>query len=65
MTNTAEVCNWSQPTYSDAECNAWKTDCGEYWAITEGTPTENNMKFCHGCGKPIKEHPFQCAEIEE
>ena len=52
------VCNWRQPTYSDAECNAWQSDCDQYWAITEGTPTENGMKFCHGCGKPIKEYPF-------
>ena len=57
------VCNWRQPTYSDAECNAWQSDCDQYWAITEGTPTENGMKFCHGCGKLIKEHPF--VDLEE
>ena len=59
------VCNWRQPTYDDAECNAWQADCDQYWAITEGTPTENGMKFCHGCGKPIKEHPFVDSEDEQ
>ena len=59
------VCNWRQPTYSDAECNAWQSDCDQYWAITEGTPTENGMKFCHGCGKLIKEHPFVDSEEQK
>ena len=56
------VCNWRQPSYDHAEANYWDTDCGESFAITEGTPTENGMKFCHGCGKPIKEHPFVDSE---
>lgn len=58
------VCNWQQPSYDHFEANYWDTDCGESWAITEGTPTENGMKFCHGCGKPIKEHPFADSEDE-
>ena len=59
------VCNWRQPTYDDAECNAWQADCDQYWAITEGTPTENGMKFCHGCGKSIKVHSFVDSEDEQ
>lgn len=53
-----QFCNWTQPRYDDAECNSWQADCGEYWAITEGKPSENNMKFCHGCGKLLVEHPY-------
>lgn len=60
-----DVCNWHQPTYSDAECNAWQADCDQYWSITEGTPAENGMKYCHGCGKLIKEHPYADSEDEE
>lgn len=29
------------------------TDCGESFDITEGTPTENHMRFCCYCGKPL------------
>lgn len=61
----ASVCNWRQPTYGHSDANYWDTDCGKSWAITEGTPTENGMKFCHGCGKPIKEHPFVDSEDEQ
>lgn len=53
-----DVCNWRQSTYSDAECNAWQSDCDQYWSITEGTPPDNGMKFCHGCGKPLVAHMF-------
>lgn len=60
----AYVCNWSQSTYDDAECNAWQSDCGQYWAITEGTPTENGIRFCHACGKLIKENKFADDEDE-
>jgi hypothetical protein len=59
------VCNWRQPTYDNFDANYWDADCGKSWAITEGTPTENGMKFCHGCGKPIKEHPFVDSEDEQ
>lgn len=60
-----EPCNWRQPSYDHAEANYWDTDCGESWAITEGKPTENGMKFCHGCGKPIAQHVFKDEEGEE
>ena len=59
------VCNWRQPTYDHSDANYWDADCGKSWAITEGTPTENGMKFCHGCGKPIKEHPFVDSEEQK
>lgn len=59
------VCNWRQPTYDHSDANYWDSDCGESWALAEGTPTENGMKFCHGCGKPIKEHPFVDSEDKQ
>lgn len=58
----AKPCNWTQD-YDDAEQGAWKTDCDNYWYIIDGTPSDNKMKFCHGCGKPIMERPY--AETEE
>ncbi len=37
----------------DDNIDAWDSDCGECFCITEGTPEENNMRYCHGCGCPI------------
>ena len=61
----AKVCNWTQPRYDDAEQGAWKTDCDNYWYIIDGTPSDNNMKFCHGCGRQIVEHQYAEAGEEK
>lgn len=53
--SSIESCNWIQ----DDDGDAWAGDCGIYFVIIEGTPSENNMKFCPHCGKLIAEHPFQ------
>lgn len=45
------TCDWQED--SDG---IWETSCGEAWVCTEGTPTENDMRFCHSCGKHLKEH---------
>lgn len=47
------TCDWQE----DSE-GIWETSCGEAWVCTEGTPTENNMKYCHSCGKHLKEHRY-------
>jgi len=46
---SAEPCHW---TY-DAIDNAWDAACGEKWVFTTGGPTENHVRFCHGCGRPV------------
>lgn len=33
----------------------WKTSCGDQFQISDGTPAENNMRFCHYCGLRITE----------
>jgi hypothetical protein len=45
-----ETCEWKY----DEDMDYYHSQCDEYWTIFEGTPKENNMKFCHGCGKLIK-----------
>lgn len=45
------TCDWQE----DAD-GIWETSCGEAWVCTEGTPAENDMRFCHSCGKHLKEH---------
>ena len=46
------TCEWRE----DAD-GIWETACGEAWQCTEGTPVENDMKYCHSCGKHLKEMP--------
>lgn len=50
MTDNA-VCRWSE----DGDGGPYTTSCGGYFQVTEGTPTDNEMKFCCYCGKPLAE----------
>ena len=34
---------------------AWETECGNMFEVTDGTPNENDMKFCPYCGKTLVE----------
>lgn len=51
------TCVWAE----DGEDGPWGSSCGHYWQFTDGTPTENDMKFCPFCGKPLE----QVARDEE
>lgn len=55
------VCNWHQ----DDDDGTWATDCGGVFVIIEGAPSDNEMKFCAYCGKPLVEHSFVELEDEE
>jgi hypothetical protein len=44
-------CKWTP--HSD-EGGGWRTACGEDWYFVDGGPTENGMKHCHACGKPVE-----------
>lgn len=41
--------------WQESECDGWQTTCGNAFEIYEGTPEENNMKFCCYCGLEIKD----------
>ena len=43
-------CSWTPDEDGD-----FQTGCNALWLLVDGTPTENGMKFCAFCGKPIKE----------
>jgi hypothetical protein len=45
-----EVCRW----HEDNEGN-WQTDCDNLFTFIEGGPSDNGMKFCCYCGKPLEE----------
>ena len=49
------LCNWAQ--YDD-EYGSWETNCGQAFVLDEGTPSENTMKFCCYCGRPLTETPY-------
>ena len=44
------TCYWK--TYEDY--GLWHTDCGKEFHLLDGTPEENNMKFCCFCGGELK-----------
>ena len=43
-----DYCKWEE----DEDC--WKTECGNKFELTEGTPQDNEMKYCPFCGRKIK-----------
>lgn len=54
------TCQWKE----DDEGN-WDTSCGEKWVFTVDGPTENNVRFCHGCGKPVEVVPYVREKEDE
>jgi len=42
-------CVWTE---SD---DGWVTDCGRIFVLNDGTPAENEMRFCFSCGRPLVE----------
>jgi len=45
-------CTWSQ---DGDESDIWATGCGQYFCITDDTPTANKFKFCCYCGGLLEE----------
>ena len=47
-----KVCEWR---IVDADNDEWVSFCGVDFVIIEGSLKDNNMTYCCGCGKKIKE----------
>ena len=47
-----DACVWTPDT--DYETDVHYSACGEAWSFIEGGPKENKVRFCQGCGKPVK-----------
>lgn len=45
-------CTWRQ---FGPEDEAWETDCGNAFSLVDGGPSENGMRFCPYCGRPLRE----------
>lgn len=52
-------CIWKQDGVGE---EAWDTTCQNRFSLSDGTPSENYMKFCCYCGGVLME---QVAEEEE
>lgn len=49
LKDKAGECTWTE----DPE-GYWSTSCGRSWTFIEGGPRENCVRYCHGCGKPVR-----------
>lgn len=43
-----DKCEWIQD-----ENGVWETSCGNMFEIIEGTPRDNELRFCPYCGKHL------------
>lgn len=57
MTERTAKCAWSQD--GDYDGDMWATGCGNYFILTDGTPAENDMRFCCYCGKSLETIPYE------
>jgi hypothetical protein len=60
----AERCAWTEDAnYWDDYPVKWETDCGEAFTFIDDGPTENGIRFCCYCGKPLEIRALQpCDE---
>jgi hypothetical protein len=57
-----QLCEWSQ---DDWEAGTWSAGCGLVWRFEDGGPTENEMKFCPGCGHGLVATPYKDPTDED
>ena len=48
------TCTWRQDNDPDMP-DTYQATCGAMWTFTDGGPTDNGMRFCPECGKPLTE----------
>lgn len=51
MNTTTKTCKWN---LEDEYSNTWKSECnGIEWFFPEGSPLENDMKYCPFCSNKL------------
>lgn len=55
------TCRWIVEPYGER----WDTECGLTWTFSDGTPEENDLRFCPGCGKKAEFVPLPERSQEE
>jgi hypothetical protein len=48
------VCAWRRED-DDHMPDTWRSDCGVMWTFIDGSPVDNDMKYCCGCGAMLLE----------
>ncbi len=51
-----DACTWADEGGDFA--GTYRTTCDNYFSIIDGTPSENGMRFCCYCGRPLIEKPY-------
>ena len=46
-------CQWT-PMDNEHMPGTYESACGDTWSFVEGGPVENNVRFCHWCGKRVE-----------
>ena len=60
MTDSNKTCEWSE----DDE-GIFQTSCGGSFMFTDGTPDENEFKFCCYCGGDLKQKLFELQTLDQ
>lgn len=61
----SDKCKWSEwSTLIGEPTNNFDTSCGHTFTLNEGTPTENEMKFCCFCWKEIEVAVCPCESAD-
>lgn len=55
-TKLSTECHWSQ---DGEDSDIWAAQCGRYFTTNDGSPSDNEMRFCCFCGKPLVEIRFE------
>ena len=45
------TCKW---WLDDDDWNAYASECGMMWILESGTPVENDIVYCHKCGRRVE-----------
>ena len=51
-------CTWEEDLDGNLD-SYWNTSCYNIFTLDEGTPEENQMKFCCYCGRPLKQRRYK------
>ncbi len=60
MTDLNKTCEWI-----DDEEGIFQTSCGGSFVFTEGTPNENEFKFCCYCSADLKQTLFKLETLDQ
>ena len=55
------ICHWTQEDY---DSDTWNTTCGRLFSLIEGTPQDNDIRFCCFCSYPVMQNPYREEDDE-